>query len=145
MPRQRLLELRLPPCPHSLHSMRAELARVLDGVKCRDQEAQRLVLAVNEAVMNVIQHGYCDGSGSEITVEVLYDGGNLVFRVTDSAKTVDPTTIQPRALDDVRPGGLGIHFIREIMDEVIFSVPETGVGNRLTMIKRCARSAKSAF
>ena len=46
--------------------------------------------------------------------------------------------LPPAGLDDVRPGGLGTHFINEIMDEVRFLVPPGGRGNRLEMVKRIA-------
>ena len=47
---------------------------------------------------------------------------------------VDPSDIKPRDLDDVRPGGLGVHIIVECMDEVTYS-PRDGGGTVLTMVK----------
>jgi sigma-B regulation protein RsbU (phosphoserine phosphatase) len=57
-------------------------------------------------------------------------------RVTDFAPPVDPETIKPRDLDDVRPGGLGTHFLREIMDTADFLPAPDGAGNLLRMTKK---------
>ena len=54
--------------------------------------------------------------------------------IEDEAAQVDPAAMQGRELDDVRPGGLGVHIIREVMDEVVYSKRETK-GMRLTMVK----------
>ena len=92
------------------------------------------MLAVNEACMNVIQHGYRGQPGSiELHIVPIDDG--IEFRVHDSAEPVSLDDWRPRALDDLRPGGLGVHFIREIMDEVEY-VPVAGdIGNSLRMRK----------
>jgi anti-sigma regulatory factor (Ser/Thr protein kinase) len=56
----------------------------------------------------------------------------LQFTLEDDGEQVDLDTIRPRELDDVRPGGLGIHLIREVMGEAIWEhLPEGGT--RLTM------------
>ncbi|NJD55951.1 MAG: ATP-binding protein [Nitrospirae bacterium] len=39
-----------------------------------------------------------------------------------------------RDLDDVRPGGLGLHFIKRVFDEVAYD-PKRKAGNRLLLIK----------
>ncbi len=49
---------------------------------------------------------------------------------------IDPKTVRPRDLDDVRPGGLGTHFIAEVMDDAKFERPPSGNGNLLIMVKR---------
>lgn len=58
----------------------------------------------------------------------------------DEAEQVDPATIKSRDLEEVRPGGLGVHIIKSVMDEVKYERREGvgglgGVGMRLTMIK----------
>ena len=61
----------------------------------------------------------------------------------DRAKQVDPATIRSRDLDDIRPGGLGVYLIREIMDDVQFEHRDGG-GMRLTMSKRLTTDTKAA-
>ena len=60
----------------------------------------------------------------------------VVLDIVDFAPPVDPRRVKPRALDDVRPGGLGTHFISECMDECEFRAAPEGAGNRLWMAKR---------
>jgi anti-sigma regulatory factor (Ser/Thr protein kinase) len=54
--------------------------------------------------------------------------------VRDYGRAVDPATIRGRDLSEVRPGGLGVHIIRSIMDEVCYE-PAAGGGTRLNMLK----------
>ncbi len=54
--------------------------------------------------------------------------------IEDDAMQVDPDTIRSRDLDDIRPGGLGVHIIREIMDEVSYARRDRR-GMRLTLVK----------
>jgi len=98
--------------------------------------ANNIALAVNEACMNVIQHAAAGDGGTQVSLELLRQGGTLIVHVLDNAAPVDVSSIAPRDLDDVRPGGLGMHFMREIMDQVKFLPPPAGFGNFLRMKKR---------
>ena len=70
----------------------------------------------------------------ELTIE--RRGNELIFSLTDFAPAIDPDRVKPRDLDDVRPGGLGTHFIRRVMDETDFVPPPSGSGNLLRMVRR---------
>ena len=97
-----------------------------------------IVLAVEEVLANVIRHGYGGRSGEpiEMRFEPVCDGGRRGLRVVvrDYGRQVDPSSIQPRALDEVRAGGLGVHIIRSVMDDVEYSCPHGG-GMLLRMVK----------
>ena len=97
--------------------------------------ANNVVLAVNEACMNIIQHAAAGDGGTQISLELFRQGGTLIFHVLDNAAPIDVSRCEPRDLDDVRPGGLGVHFMREIMDQVEFLPPPAGFGNFLRMKK----------
>ena len=96
------------------------------------------MLAVDEAVANVIKHGYEGRSGEpiEVSLESVQCDGRCGLQVTicDCGRQVDPEGITGRPLDDVRPGGLGTHIIRNAMDEVEYSI-RTPLGMRLRMLK----------
>jgi len=94
------------------------------------------VLAVNEACMNVIQHAYGPGRTGEIVLEILNNRDRVKFRVIDFAEPVDTAAVRPRDLDDLRPGGLGVHLIRQVMDEAGFVPAPAGAGNVFEMVKR---------
>lgn len=135
---QRLAELRVPANPDRLCLVRTLVKRSAEFAGCEPSLADRLVLAVNEACMNIIQHAYKGEPAGEIILEILNNGERLHFRLRDFAQPVDLECIKPRELDDLRPGGLGTHFIREIMDEYEMGHLEDGQGNYLEMIKRIA-------
>jgi sigma-B regulation protein RsbU (phosphoserine phosphatase) len=94
------------------------------------------VLATDEACQNIIRHAYGGESDDVIEFEIEHQGDALVFSLVDHAPAIDPSQVQPRDLDDIRPGGLGTHFIRRVMDEVEFLNPPSGRGNLLRMVRR---------
>ena len=124
--------------PADLPQVREAVRRVSAAAGFDDEEAARLVLAVDEAVANVIKHGY-DGRLDrpvELDLEGVEEEGvrGIRFVVRDFGKQVSPETICGRDLDDVRPGGLGVHIIRTVMDRVAYA-PAAGGGMRLEMVK----------
>jgi len=98
-----------------------------------DDRIEQVVIGVNEACMNIIEHAYNKDSG-DIIFDVTQETGQLTFQLTDFAKAVDSSCIKPRKLDDIRPGGLGVHFIHEVMDKVEYQPSEDGKGNIIKMV-----------
>lgn len=133
---ERLLELRIPSKADRLCLVRALVKRVAESAGCSEGLSEKLVVAVNEACMNVIQHAYKGEGSGEIVLEIFNNGSQLFFRLKDFAAPVDLENIRPRDLEDIRPGGLGVHFIREIMDDWRFCHMEDGAGNVLEMTKK---------
>ncbi len=79
-----------------------------------------LQLALEEAVTNVINHGYADGQPHTFTVELAAADRRVTVVVTDDAPTYDPlaradvdTTLP---LKDRPIGGLGVHLVKKLMD-----------------------------
>ena len=124
----------MPARADSLTQLRTLVRKCAEVNGFHQDVAEQLVLAVNEACMNVIQHGYCGQPGS-IELHVIPIVNGIEFRVRDSARQVSLDDWRPRALDDLRPGGLGVHFIRSIMDEVEYVPVADGIGNSLCMKK----------
>jgi serine/threonine-protein kinase RsbW len=97
-----------------------------------------VILAVDEAVSNIIAHGY-QGQGGTVEIEVSREGDTLMVRLRDEAAPFDPTSIPlpdlTLPLEQRTPGRLGIHLIRQIMDEMTHRVTPQG-GNELTLVKR---------
>ena len=129
------LDRLFPAQPERLTDIRRAVAETANALGCPTPMVHDIVLAVDEACQNIIRHAYC-GKAGDIVVQVGRDDHHLVVRLIDYAPPVDVTKVCPRPLDDVRPGGLGTHFIREVMDEVTFLPPPAGAGNLLQMIKR---------
>lgn len=129
-----LIELCFPARPDRLKLLRSVVRDAATSSGLPAQEADNIVLAVNEACMNIIQHGYRNDPAGEIRLAVHTDGRALVFHLRDDAPCVDASQVHPRDLGELRPGGLGTHFIDSIMDEAAF-LDCGGQGNLLEMIK----------
>ncbi len=116
-----------------LKTIRDWLRGILQQHTCSEDCIDDAILAVNEACMNIIQHSYRGQADGEIIIELFQEKNFIVFLLTDFASPVDIDMCQPRNLDEVRPGGLGIHIIQSVMDSVQFLEPPANVGNLLEM------------
>lgn len=98
-----------------------------------------LTLAVEEAASNVIEHGY-KGNGGELSVRFELLDATVTIFLRDRAKPFKPGKVgRPDTdvpLEDRPLGGLGLHLMHQLMDEVRYdTLPD---GNLLTMVKRNA-------
>jgi anti-sigma regulatory factor (Ser/Thr protein kinase) len=103
-----------------------------------EAEISHCELAVDEACTNIIEHGY--GGEDRGSLEITCDpqAGELIIMIQDHARRFDPSTIpQPKldaSVEELGVGGLGLYFMRQVMDAVEFSY-ENGQ-NKLVLIKR---------
>jgi serine/threonine-protein kinase RsbW len=101
-------------------------------------EVADLILAVNEAVTNVILHGY-RGQPGPIEILIRREGDALHTRLRDQAPPFDPTRLPepelPRSLVAGAAGGLGAYLMRRSVDGISYRQSPQG-GNELTLIKR---------
>lgn len=131
-----LASLKFPARTDQLGRLREQIRDLLKQQNCEEKCIDESVLAINEACMNIIQHGYeKHGQEGDVVLEILSEDDWLVFRLTDFAPTVDISKCKSRELDDIRPGGLGLHFIQSLMDEHQFLAPPDGIGNILELRK----------
>ncbi len=81
-------------------------------------------LAVDEAFSNIVEHAYGGESQEIIECTCLIDKSGLTISLRDCGKPFDPTTVPDpdlsADLEDRDVGGLGLFFIRQLMDEVSF-------------------------
>lgn len=101
--------------------------------------AADLVQAVDEAVCNVMVHGYA-GKPGKVEIEAAAREGQIEIRILDRAPTFDPTAVPPhdpaRPTEGVRPGGMGVgvHLLRTMTDAVHHAARPDG-GNELTLVR----------
>ena len=131
-----LLALSIPADPRELALVRSSVQERAEAEGCGARCTADIVMAVNEACMNIIQHAYKGDSSGVIELEMRRDGGALEVLLKDSAPSVDLDEIKPRPLEELRPGGLGTFFIREAMDDCTYGNLGAGNGNFLRMTKR---------
>jgi sigma-B regulation protein RsbU (phosphoserine phosphatase) len=98
--------------------------------------AQELVLAVDEACQNIIRHGYGNCGQGKIRLAIRRRGCALEVELVDDAPAVKDRDCRGRRLDELKPGGLGTHFMHALTDRVRRLPPPPGAGNRLLMVKK---------
>lgn len=95
-----------------------------------------LVLAVNEAIINILIHGYQDVPG-EVSIKLTQKGEDIEVRLVDSAPAFDPTSVPPPELnlplEQRSAGGLGVHMMRSFVDELSYQ-RTNGSHNELIMV-----------
>ena len=133
---QQLLVLCFPARAQKLGEIRSHVSQTLSQSGCSIEVTDDVVLAIDEACQNIIRHAYGKECEDEIVLQISRQRDSLTITLRDYALPVGSECMKPRDLDDIRPGGLGCHFIQHVMDEVsIGSAPE-GKGNLLQMVKR---------
>jgi phosphoserine phosphatase RsbU/P len=123
--------------PENLSEMRIRLADVVGHFTADGETTNCILLALEEAVQNVIRYGYRpEELPGRLDLNAWRDGGDLVIELRDFARPADLTRIRPRAWDPSRPGGLGLRLIFASMDDVRYTHAAHGYGNVLLMRKR---------
>lgn len=129
-----------------LAAVRAMVSNLAQRLGFNEIHSGQISLAVDEALCNIINHGYEKRPDGRIWISVwaLEEPNRPTIKIIieDRAKQVDPQAIRSRDLEDIRPGGLGVYIIREVMEDVRYEKREGG-GMRLTMSKRLPTGPKS--
>ena len=128
-----------------LNDMREFLEKAVLALGGSDDDAGDLVLAVNEAVTNVLLPGY-DGQPGPVTICVEVVDNDLRVILSDNAPPFDPTRVPPPdiflPLEDRPLGGLGVHMMRQLTDELLYR--PLADGNELVFVKRGALARAEA-
>jgi len=124
----------IPSDPKYLSVVRS--VTVTMGGLCRmtDSVIDDLKLAVDEACTNVIKHAYHGDTSQKIMVKFKLRKQGLEVIIEDDGIKAQPELIAGRSLEEIRPGGLGIHFIKRTFDVFQFDEKKTK-GNRLRLIR----------
>ena len=97
-----------------------------------------VVLAIAEAAQNIVKHAYKDNPDTEdkMVVQISCNENKLQIGFYDMGTPVDPTKVKHREIDNVKPGGLGTFFIKQIMDNAVFKKDQDGWVNHLVLTKK---------
>ena len=103
-----------------------------------DEDLQyQIILAAGEAIMNIVQHAYSGGDSSKkIKVDLSLIDKILILDLFDEGIKADPSKIKPRKLEEIRPGGLGTHFIKMVMDDIHWGESKDNWVNHLILKKK---------
>jgi anti-sigma regulatory factor (Ser/Thr protein kinase) len=135
------IRIAIPSDVRYLGAVRSLIRQVAELAGLDRDGTAAVELAVTEGCANVIRHCYGDCDNERIDIDFAFDADVFEVRIDDYGKFVDPSQIRSRPLDDVRPGGLGVHLMRTTMDEVTYKKNRWG-GTSLTLRKRLPRRAE---
>ncbi len=124
----------------NLQEVRSYIDRMGASLGVRESVLGDLRLVVDEAVTNVIIHGYEEADGL-VEINMKGEGDAVIIRIRDRAKSFDPSGVNTPQLDTAlkdRPfGGMGIFLIKKMTDEAEF-LQLPGGGNEIRLLKRQA-------
>lgn len=124
------------PGPSVLHleaeNRLEEIERVLDALEAfwkeRDLDAdvrRRVKLVLDEVLNNVISYAYENDGMHVIEVDVELSASRVVLRIADDGRPFNPLLHRPpdvsRGIEEREIGGLGIHLLENLMDEVSYA------------------------
>jgi serine/threonine-protein kinase RsbW len=93
-------------------------------------------LCVNEILANVIRHAYGNRTDRPIHVRAAVDEERLVIEIRDWGNGIDPSRVKQAPYDPLKPGGVGLICIRELMDDITYHPQPDGMLTRMTMRRR---------
>ena len=122
----------------SLKEVRIFSREVFEKINLPQDQKDELVLAIAEAAQNIVKHAYKDvqETTDKMEIKISLKDGKLEIGFFDKGKPVVPENIQHRQLDDIKPGGLGTFFIKQIMDGAVFKKDQKGWVNHLVLTKK---------
>ena len=122
----------------SLKEVRVFSREVFEKINIPQEQKDELVLAIAEAAQNIVKHGYkgVENTTDKMQIKISLKNNELEIGFFDKGKPVVPGNVQHRKLDDIKPGGLGTFFIKQIMDEAVFKKDQKGWVNHLVLTKR---------
>ena len=132
------LEITILSDPANLAEVRQAVEHYALGAGLNEAEAAKVVLALDEALTNIIRHAYGNANDRPIEIQACHDIETFCLILRDYGRQAPRETIHSRNLDDVRPGGLGVHIMTTCMDCIDYQ-PADDTGTVLTMTKRIAQ------
>ena len=122
----------------NLKEVRTFSRKVFEKINLPQEQKDELVLAIAEAAQNIVKHAYkgVEETADRMEIKISLKDGELEIGFFDKGQAVIPENIKHRKLDDIKPGGLGTFFIKEIMDAAVFKKDQKGWGNHLVLTKK---------
>ncbi len=132
------IEISIPAKPEFLKIIRAAVSAICEINNFGKDDLNNVILAVDESCSNIIRHAYGGATSKPIQVKINICRDKFEIYLRDFGKKADLKKIKPRKLDDVRPGGLGVHLIKSVMDEVVYD-NSLEQGNQLKLVKKISK------
>ena len=122
----------------SLKDVRIFSREVFNKLKLDTNLKDELVLAIAEAAQNIVKHAYkgVEETEDHMQIKISLRDNQLEIGFFDKGKAVVAENVQHRKLDDIKPGGLGTYFIKQIMDDAVFKKDQQQWVNHLVLTKK---------
>ncbi len=132
-----VVEIQFPSCAEYLSLLRPAARWFAKKCGFEEKDSSRIVLAVVEAVTNIIRHAYDGNRDQRITLRMTEIDGGLELEFLDHGKSISAADLEKRcaqASTDLKPGGLGVRMMKTCMDHFEYE-PLPGGGARLVLRK----------
>jgi anti-sigma regulatory factor (Ser/Thr protein kinase) len=135
--------------PRSFSAVRGAVERLAETLGFPAVQSRSITRATDETLTNIVRHSYGNRLDQPI---VMYfrrtqrrNHGEvergLEILVCDRGPAVDPNKLRGRPLEEIRPGGLGLHLIRQAMDTVEFT--RRGPTNQIRLVEYLAKTGNT--
>jgi anti-sigma regulatory factor (Ser/Thr protein kinase) len=111
------IEIKIPGNPKFLKLVRHSVQNLCTLIGFSARESNHITLAIDEACSNIIRHAYGGKTQKPIILKAIIMTDRIRFLIYDQGKAATPDAFQSRNLDEIRPGGLGVHLIKSVMDK----------------------------
>ena len=128
------VEVRIASDPRWLRLVRLVVGESCHAFGADEEVVDAVVLAVNEAVSNVMRHAYRGDTEQPIRIACSRAGDMLEVVICDHGRRMDLASKPIAPPDELRSGGRGLFLIRSSVDEVEFV--RVGGWNRMNLKKR---------
>jgi anti-sigma regulatory factor (Ser/Thr protein kinase) len=127
--------------PRNLSAVRKFVGDFLAGSPFSEAETELMILGVDEACTNIIRHAYAFDESQPINLSCERLKLGVRFRLRDFGQCCDPKKLEARAIDNRKPGGLGLHLIRRAFDQARYKPRK--IGTELILTKKLPTTNKS--
>lgn len=120
--------------PNELKEIRSKIEAYCND-KLPNLDTSNVIMAVDEAIQNIIRYAYEMKPNKTINIYLETENDNsLKIKIIDYGKQVPLNTIVSRKLEEIKPGGLGVYFIKKNSKFCEYKHNDDGLGTTLTLI-----------
>jgi serine/threonine-protein kinase RsbW len=117
--------LTLPARFENIPTIALFVAEAARAAGMSEAEVFHCQMAADEACTNIVEHAYGDEKAGVIEITVTVRPGRLTVQIVDYGEGFDPSDVPTPSfsghVESLQPGGIGLHLMRQLMDDVRFS------------------------
>ena len=129
------IHLSISSHPENLKQIRSVMDKITSQTRLSEEDSGSIILAVDEACSNIIKHCCKNDPTRNIDLTIKLEADYLIITIVDNGIKFNIQSIKARDISDIKPGGLGVHIIKKVMDTVKYSHTPEGF-NRIIMTKK---------